>query len=45
MYNTFEFAAAVPEQAGVQEAIPAENRDDLDTVLRKFDAHYGHKKY
>ena len=26
-------------------AVAAENPDDLDTVLLKFDTHYGHKKY
>ncbi len=45
LYNTSEFAAAVPAEEGVQEVIPAENRDDLDTVVWKFDAHYRHKKY
>ena len=36
LYNTFQFQAAV-EAAGNVAAIPAEDRENLETVLRKFD--------
>ena len=43
---TFEFAPAVAEDADLHiEAAPAEDKNDLETVVKKFDHHYGHKKY
>ena len=46
LYGTFTFTPAVaanPDE-GI-EAVQGENRNDLETVLRKFDQHYGNKKY
>ena len=45
LFNTFEFMPEVPGDGDAIEAIPAESPDDLDTVMKKFDTHYGHKKY
>lgn len=44
LYNTFEFRPEVPA-VDDKPKIPAESPDDLETVITKFDAHYGHKKY
>lgn len=46
LYSTFTFnpAVAADEDAGIV-AQPAEDKNDLETVLRKFDGHYGCKKY
>lgn len=44
LYNTFEFRAARAAQ-GDNPAVVAEDREDLEVVLQKFDNHYGHKKY
>ena len=44
LYNTFVFAPAIPARDG-QEAIPAEDKEKLKDVLKKFDRHYGHKKF
>ena len=46
LYMTFTFAAAVAadEDNGIA-AKPAEDKDDLETVFKKFDQHYGCKKY
>ncbi len=46
LYNTFEFRA--PTGADVNRGIaadPGENKENIDTVLAKFDYHYSHKKY
>ena len=46
VYDTFEWNAAVPavqadEERGIAsvDAVPAENKDDLQTVFKKFDKH------
>jgi transposase InsO family protein len=44
LFNTFVFAPAQAAE-GDNLAVAAENPDDLDAVLLKFDTHYGHKKY
>ena len=46
IYDSFTWAPEVEadEQAGIQ-AVPAEDKHDLNTVFRKFDRHYGVHNY
>ena len=44
LYDTFEWLPAVPAN-GNQPAKPAEDKHDLETVLRKFDDHYSNKQF
>ena len=46
LYNTFQFREGVAAYLdnGIEEVLP-ENKVELDTVLSKFDVHYGHRKF